>query len=253
MLHSALGDDKAKSMLGRILQSQNPKGLDALKWMAASAVAAMLKDEHPQICAIVLLSLEAEHAAQVLKRLSAEKRPEVIMRVASLDAINPDALEELNELMQPQLTASANATQSKVDGIRTAAKILNHLESQYESDILESIDDMDEQMGGVIREKMFIFENLSALEDRDLQRLLREIETEHLVLSLKAAEESLREKFYSNMSRRAAEMLREDIQLRGPVRLAEVEVAQKEILTVAARLADEGEITFGNKGGEEYV
>jgi len=253
MLKNALGEDKAKSMLGRILQSQNPKGLDALKWMEASAVAAMLKDEHPQICAIVLLSLDAEHASEVLKMLSKQKRPEIVMRVANLSTINPDALEELNELMQNQLTDSANSLTSKVDGIRTAAQILNYMDSGNEDEILNSIEEMDDEIVDSIREKMFIFENLSDLGDKEMQRLLREVETEHLVLSLKAAEEGLREKFYNNMSRRAAEMLQEDIQMRGPVKVSEVEVAQKEILNIAARLADEGEIAFGTKSDDEYV
>jgi len=252
MLYQALGEDKAKSMLGRILQSET-RGLEAMKWMEAKAVAQILKDEHPQICAIVLLSLESEHSAEVLKLLPSAKRPEIMMRVASLDAINPDALDELDEMMQKQLVDTANSSRSNVDGVRIAAQILNHMDSNAENEIMESIEGLDKDMSLEIRDKMFIFENLAMLDNKDMQRLLRETETDYLVLSLKAAEEGLRDKFYNNMSRRAADMLREDIQLLGPVKLSEVETAQKEILNVAARLASEGDIAFGHKSDDEYV
>ncbi len=252
MLYQALGEDKAKSMLGRILQSET-RGLEAMKWMEAKAVAQILKDEHPQICAIVLLSLESEHSAEVLKLLPSAKRPEIMMRVASLDAINPDALDELDEMMQKQLVDTANSSRSNVDGVRIAAQILNHMDSNAENEIMESIEGLDKDMSLEIRDKMFIFENLAMLDNKDMQRLLRETETDHLVLSLKAAEEGLRDKFYNNMSRRAADMLREDIQLLGPVKLSEVETAQKEILNVAARLAAEGDIALGHKSEDEYV
>lgn len=253
VLHEALGEDKAKSMLSRILRVKDPQGLEALKWMEAGAVAALIKDEHPQICAIVLLSLEGEHAAQILKELPEDKRPEVMMRVANLDAINPGALEELNDMMQKQLAEGTFTSDARVDGIRTAANILNFVGSDIENTVLDSIQESDEEMCDFIREKMFIFENLMSLSDREMQRMLREIETESLVLALKGSEESMRNKFYNNMSRRAAEMLKEDIQIRGPVRLSEVEGAQKEILNTAARLADEGEISFGKSSDDEYV
>ncbi len=253
VLHDALGEDKAKSMLSRILQAQNPQGLEALKWMEPGAVSALIKDEHPQICAIVLLSLEGEHAAQVLKQLPEEKRPEIMLRVANLDSINPGALDELNEMMQKQLADSTFTSNSEVDGVRTAANILNFLGTDMETSILDAIQENNEEMSDSIREKMFIFENLMVLSDRELQRMLREVDTENLVLALKGSEESVRNKFYNNMSRRASEMLREDIDMRGPVKLSEVEGAQKEILNTAARLADEGEISFGDKGDEEYV
>ncbi len=253
VLHEALGEDKAKSMLSRILQAQNPQGLEALKWMEPGAVSALIKDEHPQICAIVLLSLEGEHAAQVLKQLPEDKRPEIMLRVANLNSINPGALDELNEMMQKQLADSTFTSNSEVDGIRTAANILNFLGSDMEASILDAIQENDEEMSDFIREKMFIFENLMVLSDRELQRMLREVDTENLVLALKGSEEAIRNKFYNNMSRRASEMLREDIDMRGPVKLSEVEGAQKEILNTAARLADEGEISFGDKGDEEYV
>ncbi len=253
VLHEALGEEKAKSMLSRILQAQSPQGLEALKWMEAGAVAALIQDEHPQICAIVLLSLEGEHAAQVLKALPAAKRPEIMIRVANLNSINPSALTELNDMMQKQLQESTFTSDSQVDGVRTAASILNFLTSEMESSIMDVIQETHEDICESIREKMFIFENLLALTDREMQRMLREIETESLVLALKGSDENLRNKFYNNMSRRAADMLKEDIEIRGPIKLSEVEGAQKEILNTAARLADEGEISFGDKGEEEYV
>ncbi|MCB1693096.1 MAG: flagellar motor switch protein FliG [Pseudomonadales bacterium] len=254
VLHDALGEQKARSMLGRILTAQNPKGLETLKWMEPKAVANLLKDEHPQICAIVMMSLDPDQSAQILALLPEEKRAEVVVRVAELDTVNPGALEELDELMRNQLTERTRAPSSKVDGIRTAAQILNFMNTDTEAAILEQISEVNESLTESIRDQMFIFENLMALEDKDMQRLLREVETETLVLSLKGTEESLRVKFFSNMSKRAAELLKEDIEMRGPVKLSDVETAQKEMLTIAARLSDDGEISLGRQGGdEEYV
>lgn len=254
LLYSALPEDKAKSMLSRILQANNPSGLEALKWMESGAVAQLIKDEHPQICAVVLMSLEGEHAADVLQMLPEHKRAEVLIRVANLDSINPSALDELNEMMQKQLAESNFQSESQIDGVRTAASILNYLGSAVEESVLSAIEEADEDLCDQIREKMIIFDNLISLSDKDMQRMLREIETESLVLALKGAEDNMKNRFFSNMSRRAAEMLQEDIEIRGPVRLSEVENAQKEILNLAARLADEGEVSFGKQGEEdEYV
>lgn len=253
VLHQALGEKKARSMMNRIMLEQNPKGLETLRWMEPKAVANILKDEHPQICAIVVLSIEPEQAALILKLLPEDKQPEIMMRVASMDVVNPAALNELDELMRIQLAEDIPPNDSKVDGVRSAAQILNFLDTDSEARILEQISDADDGMGDSIRDQMFIFENLMSLEDRDMQRLLREIETEALVVSLKGAEEAVRERFFKNMSKRAAELLRDDIDMRGPVKLSEVEGSQKEILTIAARLAEEGEINMGGKGDEEYV
>ena len=253
ILHQALGEDKAKSMLSRILQARNPSGMEALKWMEPGAVAALIRDEHPQICAVVLMSLEGEHAAAVLKELPPGKHPEIMLRLANLDSINPNVLEDLNEMMEHQLAETDLSTKSRIDGVKSAAHILNFVRSDMEGAILDALEEADGSLCEAIREKMIIFENLLQLSDKDMQRMLREIETEYLVLALKGSEESMRARFFNNMSRRAAEMLKEDIEFRGPVRLSEVETAQKEILNLAARLAEEGEITFGNKGEEEYV
>jgi len=253
MLHQALGEDKAKSMLGRILNAEDSVGLDALKWMEPKAVAAILKDEHPQICAVVLLSLDGEQSAEVLKLLPEDVRPEIIMRVANVESINPDILGELDALLHKQVAEVSTRSKASVDGVRLAAQILTHMDSTNEGWILDSIESMDEAVCESIREKMLIFENLMSLDDREIQRLLREVETESLVLSLKGTEEFVRERFFNNMSKRAAEMLREDIDLRGPIKLIEVETAQKEILTTAGRLAEEGEINFGNKEDDDYV
>ena len=253
MLDRALGTDKARGMIGRILQGQDPKGLETLKWMDAKAVAEILREEHPQICAIVLLSLDPEHAASILKLIEPEKRSGIMVRVAQLDTVKPDALEELDELIGRQLLEKEHVAESPVDGIRSAAQILNYMDSETEATILEEIVDANEDLGESIREKMFIFENLMILDDKDMQRMLREIETESLVVALKGAEEAIRNRFFSNMSKRAAELLEEDIAMRGPMKLVDVENAQKEILTLAARLADEGEITMSAKGEDEYV
>ena len=253
MLHQALGEDKAKSMLGRILHSQDATGLDALKWMEPHAVAGILEDEHPQICAVVLLSLDEEQSAEVLKLMPEDSRAEIVMRIANVDSINPDILGELDELLHKQVSEEPAPNKATIDGIRMAAQILTHMDSSSEGLIMDSLEQIDEVVCESIREKMFIFENLMALDDREIQRLLREVETESLVLSLKGTEEYVRERFFGNMSKRAAEMLREDIELRGPIKLSEVEAAQKEILTIAARLAEEGEIQFGTKEEDDYV
>ncbi len=253
MLNHALGPDKAKSMLGRILQDHSRKGLDTLKWMDPASVSSILKDEHPQICAIVMLSLEPEQSAQILKLIEKEKRSDIMIRIAGLDSVKPDALEELDDLIGRQLLQKNVASSSKVDGIRGAAEILNFLDSNSESEILEEIEESDETLSDAIREKMFIFENLLVLDDKDMQRLLREVETESLVIALKGTEQAVRVHFFSNMSKRAAELLKDDIEMRGPLKLSEVETAQKEVLNIAARLADEGEISMRSSGDDEYV
>jgi flagellar motor switch protein FliG len=253
MMVNALGEDKAKGMIDRILLGSGNKGLEALKWMDPRAVGEVIRLEHPQIIAIVLSYLDSDHAAEVLKILPERGRADLVMRIASLNGIPPVAIQELDKIMEKQFSGQQNVSQSSVGGFKTAANILNFLDSSDESSIMETVGEHDQEMSDGISELMFVFENLNDVDDRGIQALLREVSSDVLTLALRGADEEIKEKILRNMSKRAAEMLREDMEARGPVRLSEVEGAQKEILTTARRLADEGDIVLGGSGGEEFV
>lgn len=253
VLKKALGDDKAEGLIDRILQGGNTKGLETLKWMDSRAVAEIIRLEHPQIIAIVLSYLEPDQSAEVLALFPDRVRVDVLMRISTLDGIQPAALNELNDIMEKQFTGKNNVKSSSVGGLKAAANILNFIDSSLEGEIMDSVKEIDADLGQSIQDLMFVFDNLNAVDDRDIQTILREISSESLVLALKGADEDLKEKILKNMSKRAAEMLRDDLEAKGPVRLSEVEGAQKEILSVARRLADAGDISLGGSGGEEYV
>ena len=248
----ALGENKARNMLNRVMQGNSTRGMDALKWMDARSVAAVIKAEHPQIMALVLASLEGEQSAQVLTLLPAELRSDVILRIARLDLIDPAAMQELDQVLEKQLGKGQESPPASVDGMNTAAEILNHMDSNVEAELLESVKQADFNLGEKIHELMFVFDNLLALDDRGMQRLIREISVDSLVIALKGVDEKVKLKFFDNMSSRAADMLKEDLEAKGPVKLSDVEEQQKEILTITARLVDEGEIFLG-KGGGEFV
>jgi len=254
-LNRALGETKGTRMANRILQGKDFKGMDTLKWMDAESVAMILKHEHPQICAIVLSALDGDHAAEVLSFMPVEGIPDIMMRVANLDQIHPKALAELDDLLQRQVVEASPVPPEKVEGKRIAADIIGLLDSNVEAEVLDRITEEDEVMGNEIRDLMFIFDNLLALTDRHMQRLLQEeeISPDKLVIALKGASEEMKTKITTNMSSRASEALLEDLELKGPVRLSEVEDVQKEIIQVALRLSTDGEIALGGKGGEEYV
>ena len=253
MMVNALGEDKANSMIDRILLGSGNKGLESLKWMDARSVAEVVRLEHPQIISIVLSYLEPDQSAEVLKMLPERARPDILMRVAALEGIPPAALQELDKIMEKQFSGNQNVSHNSMGGFKTAANILNFMESSIESAIMDSIAEHDQEMQESISELMFVFDNLNEVDDRGIQALLREVSTDSLTLALKGAEEGLKEKILKNMSKRAAEMLREDMEARGPVRLSEVELAQKDIISTARRLADEGDIVLGGGGGEEMV
>ncbi|HKJ72027.1 MAG TPA: flagellar motor switch protein FliG [Gammaproteobacteria bacterium] len=253
VLVDALGEDKAGSLIDRILLGHNTKGLESLKWMDARAVAEIIRLEHPQIMAIVLSYLDSDHSADVLSYLPDRVRPDVLLRIATLDGIQPSALQELDEIMEKQFSGKDNVKASSVGGVKVAANILNFVETSMEAEILESLKETDGDLGQSIQDLMFVFDNLIDVDDRGIQALLREISSENLIIALKGADEGLREKIFKNMSKRAAEMLKDDLEAKGPVRLSEVEAAQKEILSIARRMADAGEIVLGGKGAEQYV
>lgn len=253
VLTSALGEDKAGGLINRILLGRNSKGLEALKWMEPRAVAEVIRLEHPQIVAIVLSYLDPDHAAEVLSFLPDRAQPDILMRVASLDGIQPSALQELDDILEQQFAGNNSMQASSVGGVKNAANILNFMEPAREAAISDQIRETDQDLAQKIEDLMFVFDNLAEVDDRGIQALLREISTDSLVMAMKGADDVLKDKIFKNMSKRAAEMLRDDLEARGPVRLSEVEGAQKEILTVARRMAESGEISLGGKGGDEYV
>lgn len=253
VLVQALGEDKAGGMIDRILRGANTKGLETLKWMDPRAVAEIIRLEHPQIIAIVLSYLDPDQAAEVIGYFPERVRVDVLMRIATIDGIQPTALQELNEIMEKQFSGNTNVKTSTVGGVKTAANILNFIETSIEAEIMDNIKEIDADLGQSIQDLMFVFDNLLDVSDRDIQTILREISSESLVLALKGSEEELKEKIFRNMSKRAAEMLRDDLETKGPVKLSEVEGAQKEILSIARRLAEAGDISLGGSGGEEYI
>lgn len=252
VLVKALGEDRAGGIIDRILMGGNTRGLEQLKWLDPKTIAEMVRLEHPQIIAIVLAYLDADQAAQVLNHLPERSRHDIVMRVATLEGIQPAALKELDEIMERQFSGKQRIKSSSIGGAQAAANMLNFLESSAESQIMEQISDIDSDLGDQIQDLMFVFEDLADVDDRSVQMLLREIGTDVLVMALKGADESVKEKFFRNVSKRAGEMLRDDLEAKGPVRVSEVETAQKEILAVARRMADEGQIALGG-GGEDYV
>jgi flagellar motor switch protein FliG len=252
MLVEALGEDKASSLVDRILMGGNTTGLDTLKWMDPRSVADLIRHEHPQIQSIVVAYLDADQAAEVLSNLSEKQRLDIVMRVASLDSVQPSALQELNAILEKQFSGNASSQTKAMGGIKVAANIMNNLESSLEGELMESIRDLDEDLGARIQDLMFVFEDLKNIDDRGIQALLREVSSEVLILALKGADDELQEKVFKNMSKRAAELLRDDLEAKGPVRVSEVEAAQKEILTIARRMADSGEIQLGT-GAEEMI
>ena len=249
VLKKALGEDKASMLLDRILQGRDVSGIESLKWMDPGTIAELLKNEHPQIIASILVHLERDHASEVLKNMTERMRNDVLLRIATLDGIQPQALQELNEVLSKILAGSEKLKKATLGGTKTTAEILNFLGSSLEATAVESIREHDSDLAQKILDQMFVFDNLNELDDRAVQVLLREIQSESLIVALKGADQALREKIFKNMSGRAAETLREDLEAKGPVRLSEVEAEQREILKVVRRLADEGQIQLASKGG----
>lgn len=251
VLKRALGDEKANMLLDRILQGRDVSGIEALKWMDPGSISELLKNEHPQIVASILVHLERDHASEVLRHFSDRMRNDVLVRIATLDGIQPQALQELNEVLSKVLAGGEKLKKATLGGTKATAEILNFLGAQLETAAVESIREHDSDLAQKILDQMFTFDNLNALDDRAIQTLLREVQSESLIVALKGAEQELREKIFKNMSSRAAEMLREDLEAKGPVRVSEVEAEQREILKIVRRLADEGQIQLSAGGGDD--
>ena len=254
MLTDALGADKASSIIDRILLGKNSKGIEQLKWMDARSIADLVRLEHPQIVAIILSLLDSDQAAEVLGFLPENMRTDLIMRIATLEGVQPAALRELDSIMEKQLTGgSDNVKSSSLGGVDTAANILNFSDSSISEVLMEEINDTNADLGQQIQDKMFVFYDLKEVDERGIQTLLREVSTDQLLLALRGVDDELKDKIFGNMSKRAAEMLRDDLEAAAPTKLSEVEEAQKDILGIAKKLADSGEISLLGGGGDELI
>jgi flagellar motor switch protein FliG len=253
VLRRALGDEKANLLIDRILQGSDVTGIESLKWMDANSVAELLRNEHPQIVAAILVHLDYDQSSSVLKVFPERQRNEVLVRIATLDGIQPTALKDLNEVMSKVLAGGDRLKKTSLGGVKTAAEIINMLGNAVETAVLDYIREADTDLAQKIMDNMFTFDDLERLDDKAIQTLLREVQSESLVIALKGAGAELRERIFKNMSTRAAETLREDLESRGPVRLSEVEAEQKEMLKTLRRLADEGQIMLAGGGDDQFV
>ncbi len=252
VLRRALGDERAGTILDRILVGADQSGIDALKWMDPPSIAELIKNEHPQIVAVILAHLEYDQAADVLKLFPERLRNDAMLRIATLEGVQPNALRELNESLARILSGADRMLKSSLGGVKTAAEIMNFMGS-LEAPTMDSMREVDFDLAQSVQDQMFLFENLLELDDRSIQALLREVQSDSLILALKGTSEPLKAKIFRNMSARAAEMLREDLEARGPVKLSEVEAEQKEILKTVRALVDDGTIVLAGKGEEGLV
>ncbi len=253
VMRRALGDDKANLLIDRIVRVNDAPGIDNLKWMDPAAVADLLRREHPQIVAVILVHLEPEQVSEVLRRFPEGHRNEVIIRLATLDGVQPAALKELSDVLSKVLAGGDRMRKANMGGVKSAAEVLNLLGTAIEASVLDYIRETDSELAQKITDSMFTFDDLMRVDDRGIQALLKEVQSESLLVALKGATDDLREKIFRNMSSRAAEMLREDLASRGPVRVAEVEAEQKEILQIARRLSDEGQLMLGGGSDGQFL
>jgi flagellar motor switch protein FliG len=249
VLIDALGEDKASSIIDRILVSRKSKGLDVLKWMDPRTISEIIRHEHPQVLAIITSYLDADLAAKVLAELPQWLQAEVLLRVSQLDGVQPAALGKLDEMIEKQIASKGASVSARLGGTKSAAAILNFMPATT----MEELRRADEEMAQTLQDLMFVFEDMLKVDDKGVQTLLREVDSARLVVAMKGADQALVQHFLKNMSQRAAEMLKDDMESRGPVKLSEVEAAQKEILVAARKLAEAGTIVLGNSGGEAYV
>ena len=253
VLRRALGEDKAGLLIDRIMQGNDVTGIESLKWMDASSVAELLRNEHPQIVAVILVHLEFDQAGEVLKLFTERHRNEVMVRIATLDGVQPTALRDLNEVMGRVLASGERTRRSNLGGVKAAAEILNLMGAGVETAVLDFVREADTDLAQRIMDNMFTFDDVEKIDDKGIQALMKEVQSESLVVALKGATPALREKIFRNMSTRAAETLKEDLDGRGPVRLSEVEAEQKEMLKIVRRLVDEGQIVLAGGGDEQFV
>jgi flagellar motor switch protein FliG len=253
VLRKALGDEKANLLIDRILSDSSAAGIESLNWMDPGTVAELLRNEHPQIVSAILVHLEFDQASEILKCFVERHRNEVLIRIATLDGIQPSALKDLNDVMSKVLAGSEKMRKASLGGVKAAAEMINLMGSSVETAILDYIREMDNELAQKIMDNMFTFEDLEKIDNRGIQTLLKEVQSESLIIALKGATPELRERIFANMSTRAAESLREELETRGPVRVSEVEAEQKEMLKIVRRLADEGQIMLSSGGDDEFL
>jgi flagellar motor switch protein FliG len=254
VLNKALGEDKASGLLNRILQSRDSSGIDSLKWMDPYTVAEFIQNEHPQIIATILVHLEPDQASAVIGHFTDRLRQDVMLRIATLDGVKPIALRELNDVMTKLLTGNENIKKQTMGGIKVAAEIMNFMSGDNEASVMEGLKSYDDEMAQKIMDQMFVFDNIMDIDDKGIQVILKEVQSETLIVALKGTTDEMREKIFKNMSSRAAEMMKEDLEAKGPVKISEVEAQQKQILQIVRRLADEGQIMLAGKGDDDqYV
>lgn len=253
VLVNALGEDRARPFIDRILVSDKDSGINRLKWLDGRVIADIFRNEHPQIIATILTHLDSEQAAEVVKYFSTEKRSEILLRMCNIDTVKPEAIQELGVVIEKQLSGQTITKTTPVGGIKSTADVINYLDGNMEAEVLDQISEWDSELCEQIKDKMFVFENLVDMDDQSVQTLLREVTTEQLMLALKGATEEIKEKIFANMSKRAANLLKDDMEIQGLVKVADVERAQKEILAVARNLAEKGSISLGTKAGEEMI
>ena len=253
VLRKALGEDKANLLIDRILQGSDVTGIEGLKWMDPGSVAELMRNEHPQIIAAILVHLEADMASEIMKCFSERQRNEVMVRIATLDGIQPAALKDLNEVMSNLLAGGDKMRKASLGGVKTAADIINLLGSALETSVLDYVRESDPDLAQKLMDNMFGFDDLIKLDDKGIQAVMKEVQSESLVLALKGATPEMREKVFRNMSSRAAETLREDLDGRGPVRVSDVEAEQKEILKIVRRLVEEGQVVIATGGADEFL
>lgn len=251
VLIEALGPDKAANLLDKIMQGNDQSGIESLKWMDPSSAADLIRNEHPQIIATILVHLEPDLSSSILSFFPERMRNEVLIRTATLEGVQPQALRELNDVLTQLLSGSDRIKKSAAGGVGMTAEILNFMGGNVEASALNYIREYDPELAQRIQDKMFVFENILDIDDRSIQTILREVQSDSLVVALKGTSQELKEKIFRNMSQRAAEMLRDDLESKGPVKLSEVEAEQKEILKVVRKLADDGQIVLASKGGDE--
>ena len=254
VLTKALGENVASGLLSRILQTRDVSGIESLKWMDAPTVSEFIKSEHPQIVATILVHLEPDQASEIISYFPQRLRQDVMLRIATLDGVKPIALQELNDVMTKLLTGNENLKKQTMGGIKVAANIMNFMNGDDEATIMEGLKSYDDDMAQKIMDEMFVFDNIIDIDDKGIQVILREVQSEMLIVALKGTTDEMRAKIFKNMSSRAAEMMKEDLESKGPVKLSEVESQQKQILQIVRRLADEGQIQIASKSGDEqYV
>ena len=253
VLRKALGDDRAANLIDRILQGGDTSGIEGLKWMDSAAVAELIKNEHPQIVATILVHLDRDQASEIMMHFTERLRNDALLRIATLDGIQPAALRELNDVLTKLLSGTDNIKKAPMGGVRAAAEILNFMPATHENSVIEGVKTYDADLAQKILDSMFTWDNIMDIDDRGIQVLLREVQSEALILALKGSSQQLRDKIFKNMSQRAAETLREDLEAKGMVRVSEVEAQQKEILKIVRRLGEEGEIVLGGKAEEAFV